>query len=121
MKAHSVSFANAVLLIALSLWGYLSSETPSITALIPAFIGVLLLLCNRGVKKENKIIAHIAVLLTLVVGAGLVKPLTGAIDRSDTMAVVRVVIMLLSTVIALYAFVRSFIAARKNRQMEEKN
>lgn len=115
MKAHTASLINAILLIVLSGWGYLDSETPSITALIPAFVGVALLLCNKGVKNENKAIAHIAVLLTLIILFGLYKPLTGVLDRGNTMGVVRVVLMLVSTVVAMVYFVKSFIAARKNR------
>ncbi|MEM6866392.1 MAG: hypothetical protein AAF575_14480 [Bacteroidota bacterium] len=118
MKAHSASLLNAILLIGLSAWGYLSSETPSITALIPAIIGLLLVLCNKGVKNENKVVAHIAVLLTLLVLIGLIKPLTGALGRNDSMAVIRVVIMILSTVVALVFFVKSFIDARKKRAKE---
>ncbi len=116
MKAHTASFFNAILLIIFSTWGYFSSETPSLTALIPAFIGVLLVLCNNGVKNENKLIAHIAVVLTLLMLIGLIKPLTGAIGRNDFLAVARVIIMLVSTVIALVFFVKSFIDARKNRK-----
>ena len=115
MKPHVASLINALLLIALSSWGYFSSDTPSITALIPAFVGVALLICNPGLKKENKVVAHIAVILTLLVLIGLVKPLMGALDRSDNMAIGRVSVMMLFTVIALITFIRSFIDARKNR------
>lgn len=115
MKAHTASLINAVLLIVLPLWGYLSSETPSITALIPAFIGVLLLAMNYGVKKENKIIAHIAVVLTLVILFGLITPLKGAIGRGDALAIGRIIVMIISTVVAMVFFVKSFIDAKKRR------
>ena len=118
MKAHTASLINAVLLIVLPLWGYLSSETPSVTALIPAFIGGALLVMNYGVKKENKIIAHIAVLLTLVILFGLIKPLMGALGRSDGLAISRVLVMIISTVFAMVFFVKSFIDARKRREKE---
>ena len=117
MKAHQASLLNALLLIALSAWGYLASENPSFTALIPAIIGVILLLCNPGVKKENKVIAHVAVVLTLLVLIGLIKPLLGVIERENTMGILRVVIMLLSTIVALIYFIKSFIDARKNREL----
>ncbi|MEM9856460.1 MAG: hypothetical protein AAF843_03860 [Bacteroidota bacterium] len=116
MKAHTVSLINALLLITLSAWGYLASESPSITALIPAFVGVVLLICNPGVKKENKVMAHIAVLLTLLILFGLFRPLMGVIERGNTLGIVRVIVMLLSTVVAMVFFVRSFIEARKNRE-----
>jgi predicted ferric reductase len=115
MNAHKASLINAILLVTLSLWGYFSSETPSITALIPAFVGVILIAINKGVKKENKVIAHIAVVLTLVILVGLIKPLLGAIDRSDNLAILRVLIMIISTIMAMIYFIKSFIQARKNR------
>lgn len=115
MKAHVVSLIHAVALIGLGGYGYLSSDTPSVTALIPVVFGVLLLAMNNGVKKENKVIAHVAVLLTLLIIIGLIKPLTGAMGRGDSAAVARVATMLVLGVLAMVSFVRSFIAARKAR------
>ena len=115
MKAHIVSLIHAVALIGLGGYGYLSSDTPSVTALIPVVFGVLLLAMNNGVKKENKVIAHIVVLLTLLIIIGLIKPLTGAMGRGDSAAVARVATMLVLGVLAMVSFVRSFIAARKAR------
>tara|TARA_X000000950_G_scaffold277469_1_gene366954 strand:+ start:4721 stop:5071 length:351 start_codon:yes stop_codon:yes gene_type:complete len=115
MKAHIVSLIHAFALIGLGGYGYLSSDTPSVTALIPVVFGVLLLAMNNGVKKENKVIAHIAVLLTLLIIIGLIKPLTGAMGRGDSAAVARVATMLVLGVLAMVSFVRSFIAARKAR------
>ena len=115
MKAHTASLINAITLIAMSLWGYFSSETPSMTALIPTIIGVLLLAINKGVKAENKMIAHVAVLLTLIILLGLLQAFTGAMGRSDNAAMTRVGIMIATTVMAMVYFVKSFIDARKNR------
>ncbi|HEY9115255.1 MAG TPA: hypothetical protein VIN10_11195 [Bacteroidales bacterium] len=115
MKPHLASLINAILLIILGLWGYFGSETPSFTALIPVFAGIILLFLNQGLKKENKTIAHIAVIVTILVLAGLVKPLMGALDRADTAAISRVVIMMFSTLVALISFIKSFIDARKNK------
>ena len=115
MKAPIVRLIHAVALIGLGGYGYLSSDTPSVTALIPVVFGVLLLAMNNGVKKENKVIAHIAVLLTLLIIIGLIKPLTGAMGRGDSAAVARVATMLVLGVLAMVSFVRSFIAARKAR------
>lgn len=115
MKAHTASLINAILLIALGLWGYLASDTPSNTALIPVAFGAILLLLNPGVRKENKVIAHIAVLLTVLVLAGLAMPLKGTFSRGDTMGSARVIVMLLSSVVAMVAFIQSFRAARKAR------
>ena len=116
MKAHTASLINAVILIGFGLWAYLGSETPSKTALIPVVIGGVILSLYKGVKKENKIVAHIAVLLTLLILGGLVKPLTAGIGREDGLAVMRVSVMMASTLVALVFFIKSFIAARRARK-----
>ena len=121
MKPHIVSLLNAIVLISIGTWGYIGSESPSVTALIPVAIGVVLLLLNPWLKKENKIIAHIVVLLTFVILIGLFKPLMGAVDRDSTISIVRVSVMMLFTVIALITFIRNFINVRKLREIENKN
>lgn len=113
IKPFIASGTNALLLIILGSWGYFSSQTPSFTALIPVFFGLVLLVFVSGLKKENKTIAHIVVVLTVLVLIGLIKPLMGSISRNDSAATVRVIVMMLSSVFALITFVQSFIAARK--------
>ena len=70
MKTYQANLLNSIVLIIIGLWGYFEVVSP--TALIPVFFGLVLLLCNGGVKKENKVIAHIVVLLTLLLLVALV-------------------------------------------------
>ncbi|MEO0426216.1 MAG: hypothetical protein AAF160_02125 [Pseudomonadota bacterium] len=114
MKAHTASLINAVILIACSAWAYLGGAG-SVTALIPAGFGLALLLCYSGVKAENKVIAHIAVLLTVFVVVALFMPLSGAIGRGDMVGALRVGLMLVSSIVATVFFIKSFIAARRSR------
>ena len=115
MKAHTASLLNAIILIGLGLWGYFGSQSPSMTALIPVIFGAIILAMNKGIKNENKVIAHVAVVLTLLILIGLIKPLSGAMDRGDTMATARVAVMILSTLVALGYFIKSFIDARRQK------
>jgi hypothetical protein len=115
MKAAAASLVNSLILIGFGLWAYIGSETPSQTALIPVVFGVLIVVCVPGVKKENKIIAHIAVLLTLLILGGLVKPLTAAFGRDDGLAIMRVSVMIISTIVALFFFIKSFVDVRRAR------
>lgn len=115
MKASLSSLLNAIILISMGLWGYFESESKAITALIPVIIGTILLLVNKGVKNENKALAHVAVLLTFLIMFGLVKPLLGAFERENTYAVIRVLLMIISSLWAMISFIKSFISARKNR------
>ncbi|MEM1088138.1 MAG: hypothetical protein AAGH90_10435 [Pseudomonadota bacterium] len=116
MKAHTASLINALTLIGMSAWAYFASETPSFTALIPAGFGLALVLCLPGVKAENKIVAHIAVILTLVVLLALFMPLRSALGRGDTLAILRVGLMMTTTAVAFMFFIKSFIDARKARE-----
>ena len=70
MKASKANLINSISLIGFGLWGYFEVTSP--TALIPVGFGLILLLCYNGVKNQNKIIAHVAVLLTLVILLALV-------------------------------------------------
>ena len=115
MKVHTVSLINSLTLITMGLWGYFESDSRPITALIPVIVGVILVAINNGVKKENKVIAHIAVLLTLIIIIGLVKPLLGSLERENITAIIRVSLMILSSLWAMITFIKSFIAARKSR------
>ena len=116
IKPFQTSAINALSLILIGGYGYLQSENPSMTALIPVITGIILILLNNGIKVENKVVAHIAVLLTFIMIFGLAMPLLGSIKRSDTGAVIRVSIMLSTTVLAFIIFIKSFIDARKNRE-----
>ena len=119
MKTHQANLLNSITLILMPLWAYLTFEgtvdkpEQSVTAFIPLFFGVVLLLCNGGIKKENKIIAHIAVLVTLIALLGLTMPLKAAVADGRTLSIIRVAAMLLTGSLAMISFIKSFIAARK--------
>jgi len=115
-QPYQVSALNAILLILIGSYGYIQSSTPSPTALIPVGFGIILLLMNKGVKAENKIIAHIAVTVTLLILIGLIMPLKSALTKGDIGAILRVSIMLITTIMAKISFIQSFIRARKERE-----
>ena len=110
MNAHIASLVNGVILVSVGLWGY--SESSSVTSLIPVGIGMLLVILNKGVKNKNKVIAHIAVLVTLLSFANIM-PLRSALEDGRSDAVLRIIIMLSSSVYAMIFFIKSFIEARR--------
>ncbi len=112
MNAYTATLLNGIVLIAMSAWAYLDSGE-SVTALIPAAFGVAFLAMSPGVKKHNKAIAHVVVVLCLVVIIALVKPLMGTFDRNSTIGTVRVLAMMATSVLAMVMYVKSFIDARK--------
>ena len=112
MKPYLANLINAIILVVIGLWGYLGSETPSATALIPVIAGAVLILITPPFKKGNKVIAHIAVVLVFAIIIAFIKPLTAAIGRNDQSALARVIIMMASSVFALAVFIKSFVDAR---------
>lgn len=121
MKAHHANLINSITLIALSVWAYFSSDEPSFTALIPAVFGVALWVLNKGVKLEDKVLSHIVVVLTVLLFGALFKPLSGVVGRGDTLGIIRVLLMMATTLLALAFFVKSFVDARRRRAYKNKS
>ena len=117
MNASTANLINSLVLIAMGAWGYF--ESGSGTAFIPVGFGVALLLCTPGVKKENKIIAHVAVLLTLLILLAMLGMRLPKSIESGGMSLVRAVLMIATGILAMVMFVRSFIAAKKAREAAE--
>ena len=113
MNSYKANLINSSTLIIIGLWGYF--ESSSITALIPVVFGVILFLCSKGVKSQNKLIAHIAVLLTLIILLSLVGMRLPKSIESGGLGLLRVFSMIVTSTLAMIFFVKSFIDARKNR------
>ena len=111
MNATKANLINSISLIGLGLWGYFEVTSP--TALIPVGFGLILLLSYNGVKNQNKIIAHIAVLLTLVILLALLGMRLPKSLESGGLGLFRVIIMCGTSLIAMIYFIKSFIEARK--------
>ena len=122
MKTEQSNLLNSLTLITIGLWGYfdVSDYDLSIitsfehwTALIPVVFGFVLLLCHKGVKNNSKLVAHIAVVVTLLIFIALVgKRLPISIEQGGT-GLFRVIAMSFTSLIAMITFVKSFIANRK--------
>lgn len=115
MTPYGITIINSIILIAMSAWAYFTAVEPSPTAFIPAAFGLIFLLTSPLFKKGNKAVVHIVVLLTFLLIFALVKPLTAAMGRADTLAIFRVGLMILTSVVATIIYIKSFIDARKNR------
>ena len=111
MKTANTNLLNSITLISLGLWGYF--DTNAITALIPVIFGVILFLCNNGVKNENKTIAHIAVILTLLILIALVGMRLPKSLSDPGAGLYRVVAMIITSTLAMISFIISFIKNRK--------
>ena len=106
---------NSIALISMSIWGYV--DTNSFTALIPAVFGVILLLLGTMLANEKllKLSAHLVVLFTLLILLALVvQVLPGVVERGGV-GLIRVILMITTSAIAMIVFIKSFIDNRKSR------
>ena len=72
MKPHKISFVNAMTLISFGLWGYFDGDAEkNITALIPVFFGIIILVIFSYYKKnliqENFIDTKVPNIITYVI------------------------------------------------------
>jgi len=101
-------------------WEALGAEKQSVTALIPSFVGILMLVGALIAGKNHKVGMHIAVLFAALGGlAGLGRLVPGMIKGSLDWSGPAPVLILVMTVVCLFYTVmaiRSFIAARRAQQ-----
>ncbi len=106
---------NSISLISMSVWGYM--DTNSFTALIPAAFGVILFILGTMLTNEKlvKLSAHLLVLFTLLILLALIiQVLPGVIDRGGV-GLIRVILMISTSSLAMIIFIKSFIDNRKSR------
>lgn len=120
----NLTFICSILLILTGAIGYFAWEAigaskQSITAAIPAFVGILMLVGALIAGKNHMAGMHIAVLFALLGGlAGLGRLVPSAIKGSLDWGASSTLLILVMTVICVFytvLAVRSFIAARKAR------
>lgn len=115
MNAGNANLLNALMLMGMSFWGF--QDTGAKTALIPMIFGVVLLVLTNTIRAHSKVVAHIAVVLTLIALVALIaKPLPASIERGGGIGMYRIIAMIVTGIIAMIAFIKSFIDAKKARQ-----
>ena len=122
----SVTIVYGAILTVIGLTGYFATGQASVTALIPAFLGVPVAICGLLARTERllKHAMHGAVLLallgllgTLSSPAKLPALLDGTAERPA--AVLAQILTLLCSLIFVVLSVQSFIAARRARQSSD--
>jgi len=117
MNSRIGNLINSASLILIGLWGYFYPATSqSTTALIPVAFGIGLLLCDSGLKNHNRLIAHIAVSLTLIILLALIGMRLPKSIEDGGIGLIRVILMISTSILAIFYFVRSFIDARKAKK-----
>lgn len=125
---HIVNTVTAIILIIVGGYSYLANESRPISALITGpGVGLVLLALTPGIKKDNRVIAHIAVVLTLLLGvaalfmgARTILGTSNAMNIDENGEVTRRIVVLftmaLTCLVAVSLYVGGFIQKRKARQ-----
>jgi len=111
MKNFMVMIFNAIVLIALGIYGY-TLPPHSATALIAPAAGIILLVLSIPVKKENHIAAHIGVGLT---GLIFVSFLIIGLIRMNTL----IIFMAFVTMLSLAFYISDFLKRKTEREKNE--
>jgi len=118
---HKVNIVYALLLIVLGLFGFLARYFEqgdfAFTSLIPAVFGLVLIPMTKGIKEENTVIAHIAMVLTLILGVMISFMFFKNLDTEfiGTRKFFIFLISGLASYIALGIYVAGFIDKKKNK------
>ena len=119
MQPHVVNRLYSFLLIALGFFGfiarYLEVGDYQFTAFIPSVFGVILLFMTKGIKNENRVIAHIAVVLTLILGLMITSMLIRSGFQGDRKSYIFLTVAVASFG-ALAVYVKGFIDKKKQKQ-----
>jgi hypothetical protein len=119
MASHSIYTGLALIILGVA--GYFGSGAVSVTALIPAFIGVVLLLLGLLARNEKlrKHSMHVAMLVALLAIGGTFRGILGVFawlggtPPERPLAVVSQTVTAVLCLLLLIGGIRSFIAARR--------
>ena len=119
----NTTISTGIALIILGLWSYFGTGTTSVTALIPAFFGIVLAALGAVARNEarRKMAMHIAVLVGLLGLLGSARGLAkiGAVMSGEPVerptAVIAQSMMAAVTGVFVILCINSFIAARRKR------
>lgn len=119
------SIALGVILTLMGFIGYAASGAESLTAMIPAFFGIPILLLGLLARKDHlrKHMMHAITLLALIGFAGSVRGLSGLTAMLGGQEVLRPLATIMQSLMALLTLafvmfaVKSFIDARRARNM----
>jgi len=114
-----------IALIVLGVGFYIGTGMVAVTAMIPAFVGLPVAILGfvglNGSEKTRKHAAHFAVMLTLLGAlAGLGRGIPGLFKGAAVSAIAATLLMAALCIVHVVLSVKSFIAARKAREVAAK-
>lgn len=106
MKTYQVNLLNGLILIIIGMWAYLTTSTDTATALIPVAFGSLFVITVPPFRSGNPLTANILTLLCALLIIALSMSLWRTIQEKQGFPILSLVIMLLSSCVALVFLIR---------------
>ena len=116
----------SIFLIAIALggflWRYLVEGDFQYTALIPAIFGIILLTMTTPIKKENQLISHIAVTITLLFGLTALYMLIISLmtEIINFRRVILFMAMSLTSIFVMTLYIQRFVGIQKKKKLQSK-
>jgi len=112
MRPHQINLINAVVLLAIGLWGYLHPDAQRSSALIPVAFGALFLTTTPMVRSGNLVVSFLVSSLTLLLVLALGASLVEALQYHETGSIFRLSVMSLSSVLAVGIYFKAYLDQR---------
>jgi uncharacterized membrane protein (UPF0136 family) len=112
---HKVNMVNGIILITAGLIGFFSNPSYPLTALISPAFGLVFILLNPAMKKGNKIVIHLIVVLTLLLGIMVTMVFFRAAEPAFDRRSILLAIMALSCYVSFAFYLANFIKARMDK------
>ena len=111
MKPFYANLINALVLVAMGLWGYLASEVSSPNDLIPLAFGVIFAASSPLIRPTYRLVPFIITALTVLLLIALILSLVGT--QPDPGTIWRGILMIVTCVFSATAFLLEFRRRRK--------
>lgn len=108
MKPYQITLINAIVLLAIGLWGYLHPGSQRSFALIPVAFGVLFLSTTPLFRSGNLLVAYMVSSLTLLLVTALAFSLVEAFQYKAIGNIIRLGLMSISSAIAVAIYFKAY-------------
>ncbi|MBK6622979.1 MAG: hypothetical protein IPH04_01965 [Saprospirales bacterium] len=115
MKPYQITLINAIVLLAIGLWGYLHPGAQRSFALIPVAFGLLFLTTTPLFRSGNLLVAYMVSTLTLLLVTALAISLVEALQYREFGNIFRLSLMSISSAIAVGIYFKAYLLQQRAR------
>lgn len=115
MNAGNINLLNSLLMIGLSFWSYLDTEKGILT--LPILLGMMLMVQSQGVRAESVSLSKVCTVITVIASLSVAYIIWYFYEKRNLEVIIKVSIVLVSNIFALYMFSRFFRQKKARRKL----